>query len=97
MVARIFVILVVALSLTGCWDEWKMEQECSYQIKKRLRAPDTAKLDHQGTTREGDLFTITYDVRSQNGFGGWVRRNITCRIEAHEPGDFSRYFVRSVD
>lgn len=87
------IAIMSALILGGCSDEEADAEQfkiaaflhCQDAVKKRLKAPSTAKFPRYERgivyANVGMRYTVNSYVDSQNGFGAMLRTNYTCELE----------------
>lgn len=61
-------------------DAGEARYQCEQWVKKRLKAPATAKFSDVQITGSDPSWTVTGAVDSENGFGAMLRSSWTCNI-----------------
>jgi hypothetical protein len=82
--AVVVVVLIAAFTASSEPGESDARSECESFIDSRLKAPATADYNLVAS-QDGEQWTVTGTVDSENGFGAKVRSDVTC--ELHFEGD----------
>ena len=82
--AVIVVVLIAALTASNEPGESDARSECESFVDARLKAPATADYNLVAS-QDGEQWTVTGTVDSENGFGAKIRSDVTC--ELHFEGD----------
>lgn len=69
------------------------EKKCIEELTPMLKAPATASFIADKTIRNGQVFTLTGTVDSENSFGALIRTRYYCEAEFIKFGQSSSYRV----
>jgi len=95
MKTKLFVVGAVALGLIGLpgcssdsgTNEYLAKDMCHTFVKRRLKAPSTAKFSNETVKGGPSRWTVVGEVDSENSFGAMLRSPYICKEHTTDGGD----------
>lgn len=78
ILAVIVLVIMFAMFSNNSGDGGGAIVACHDRIESRLKSPGTANYSGENLSSNGNQWTLTGSVDSQNSFGGVVRNDFTC-------------------